>query len=172
MPIDDDDDNEDFLDFDNDDLSEEEKAEIERAWKEKDKKRKDHPLFKKAKDIFVTVNAIVERMSEEEKEMQGRSIIESAMMLAPKLAGAMGSDSWLICMQNGAIIREHAAHLLVSVHSLREFTSTEEGYVKVLRKDMEEFRTLFNEWMIEVHAMADDDFDDEWGLFLHRHIGN
>jgi hypothetical protein len=138
---------------------------------EKDRKRRAHPLYKKANEIFQVVQAIVESMDEEGKEMQGNLLRESAMMLAPKLAGAMGSDSWLICMQNGAIVREHAAYLLISVHGLRDFTTVDESYIKVLRKEMEEFRTLFSEWMKEVHAMEAEEFEDEWGLFVRKNLG-
>src|SRR5436309_78120 len=101
-------DDDDFgFDFDYDDLSDEEKAELEREMKEKDRKRRNHPLFRKAEEIFKVVNALVETLDGMGKDMYASTLMESAMMLAPKLAGAMGSDSWLICMQNGAIIRYH-----------------------------------------------------------------
>jgi hypothetical protein len=169
MAIDDDDDD---FDFDFDDMTPEEREEFEREHKRKQEERDNHPLFLKAKEIYEVVSSLIESMDEQGREIYGQTLMESAMILAPKLAGAMGSESWLVCMQNGAIIRYHAEYLLISVHGLREFVKTDEAYIKVLRREMEEFRSLFAAWMKEVHAMEDEGFEDDWGLFLRKNLGN
>ena len=160
----------DDFNFDFDDLTPEEKEELE----EKERKRKayvnSHPLFLKAKEILETVSALIESFPDEEmKEMYSSTLTESALMLAPKIAGAMGSDSWLISMQNAALIRYHAEYLLTSTSGIQLFfEDADKDYVQVLRDDMLEFRTLFNSWMREVRQLEEEEYTDEWGLFL-RH---
>ncbi len=155
-------------DFDFDDLSEEEKREIENEMQEKENKTKNHPLFKKAKDICSLVMAIVESLPEEGKDMYESTLLESAYILAPKLAGAIGSESWLICMSNAALIRYHGDYLLSSTSGLKYFTNAEKDYVALMRKEMLEFQQLFKEWVIEFNKLEREEYEDEWGLFLRQ----
>jgi hypothetical protein len=81
-------DEDDDFNFNYDDLSPEEKEEIEREMKEKDEYRKNHPLFKQANKIFSTVDSLLASFKEgSHAEMYGDTMMSSAMMLAPKLAG-------------------------------------------------------------------------------------
>ncbi len=163
-----DDDNDNGFDF-NDDLSDEEKAEYEKERKEKDKYLKNHPLFKQANEILDTVTALSESIKNaDEKEYYSRILIESAMMLAPKIAGAIGSESWLLSMQNAALIRYHAEYLLTSTSGLTMISDVDKSYVKLLREDMIKFRELFNEWVKELDKLEDEDYEDEWGLFRRK----
>lgn len=155
-------------DFNYDDLSDEEKDEIEKEQKAKNKAIRTSAIYKKAFEIYNTVNALVESLPEEEKEFQQRILLESAMMLAPKIAGAMSSESWLISMQNASIVRYHAEYLLTSTSGLRMFTKVEKNYVKILRTEMEEFRELFKEWVGTFEKLEHEDYTDEWGLFIRK----
>ncbi|CAN5560341.1 hypothetical protein BH10BAC1_BH10BAC1_03580 [soil metagenome] len=121
----------DDFDFNFDDLSQEEKDEIEREQKEKNKKLRTSPVFKKAMEVLKTTTALVGSLSDEDKEFYERILMESAYMLAPKIAGAMGSESWILSMQNASIIRYHAEYLLTSTSGLRIFTKAEKDYVQV-----------------------------------------
>ena len=136
--------------------------------KEKDRQLNNHPLFKKANEIREIAWTLVDTMSEEDKEMVGSQLLEDASILAPKLAGAMGSESWLICMQNASIIRYHAEHLLLFNHTLNEFTKTDKDYIKLLRREMEEFKVLFCEWASTFDQIEKEDYEDDWGLFLRK----
>lgn len=166
-----DDDDNDF-DFDYDDLSPEEKEEIERKIKERNQHRENHPLYLQAKKIYSTVDSLLASFKEgSHAEMYGSTMMESAMMLAPKLAGAMGSESWLLSMQNAVLIRYHSEHLLVSTSGLKMFDGEEEhavdsNYVQILRDEVLEFQRLFREWIKEVHQLEHEDYIDEWGLFI------
>ncbi len=160
-------DNDDF-DFNFDDLSPEEMEELEKEQKEKDKRMRTSPVFIKAKDVLNTVRALIESLSEEDREFYESTLIESAMMLAPKIAGAMGSESWLLSMQNAAIVRYHAQYLLTSTSGLKIFTGAQKEYVQVLRTEMEEFRELFKEWVNSFDKLENEDYTDEWGLFIRN----
>ena len=161
---------EDEFNFDFEDLTPEEKEELEQEEKKRKAYINNHPLFMKAQEIPETVSALLESFPEEEmRKMYASTLTESAMMLAPKLAGAMGSNSWLLCMQNASLIRYHAEYLLTSTSGIQLFfENADKDYVQVLRDDMLEFRALYNEWMKEIRQLDEEEYTDEWGLFL-RH---
>ena len=160
-------DNDDF-DFNLDDLSPEEMEELTKEQQRKDKQIKTSPVFIKANDIFDTVTALIESLSEEDREFYESTLTESAMMLSPKIAGAMSSESWLLSMQNAAIIRYHAEYLHTSTSGLKMFTKAQKEYVQLLRDDMEEFRELFKEWVKSFKNLENEDYTDEWGLFIRN----
>jgi hypothetical protein len=41
----------------------------------------------------------------------------------------------------------------------------DEKYINMFREEMERFRELFKTWAIEIRD-KENDFEDEWGLFL------
>jgi hypothetical protein len=126
---------EDDFDF-NDDMSEEEKKEFDREQKQERKRLKNHPLNIQAKEILHTVIAIVDSIPDKGKEMYRNTMMESAMIIPAKIAGTMGSNSWLLSMQNAALIRHHAEYLLISTNDLKIFTKTDKNYIKLLREEM------------------------------------
>ena len=154
--------------FNFDDLSPEEMKEIEQEQREKNRQLRASPVFKKAKEILDTVTALIESLSEKDRELYESILIESAMMLAPKIAGAMGSENWLISMQNAAIIRYHAEYLLTSTSGLKMFTNAQKEYVQLLRNEMEEFRQLFKGWVKTFEKLEHEEYTDEWGLFIRN----
>jgi hypothetical protein len=130
------------------------------------KRRKNMPIYKKALEITKMARLLGSTLEGDDKEMYEFHLNESAMIMTAKIGGAIGSGSWLISMQNAAIVRYHAEWLLTATSGLKHMTEADKYYVKVLRNEMEEFRDLFNEWVKEIHKMEKDDFEDEWGLFI------
>jgi len=131
-------------------------------------KLKRFPLYIKAMEILDTVDALCECMAEQDRNVYGSILRESAMIIPAKIAGAFGSGSWLISMQNAAIIRYHAEYLLSSTSGLKHFTETDKKYVQVMRTDILDFQKLFVEWAKTFSDLEDDGYEDEWGLF-RRH---
>lgn len=162
MDLDDDD-----FDFDSEDMSQEEQDELDKEMKQREKRIHDHPLFKKAEAVYQLVSALVESLPQEAREMYAPSLYESSMMLTPKLAGAIGSESWLLSMQNAAIIRYHAQYLLTSTSGLKMFEEVNVDYIKLLRKEIIEFQALFKDWVNSLSNL-DDEGEDEWGLFSKK----
>ncbi|WPR70791.1 hypothetical protein SLW70_12730 [Flavobacterium sp. NG2] len=124
------------------------------------------PIYKKAKLIYQLVESLLASLPEDDDFIQDTKhfMREDAMMLSAKIAGAEGGDLYSIRMQNAAIIREHAMHLYTQVGSLRMHKNYKElEYIKLVREELDVFRTLFIEWV--------ESFDttnhiwDEWGLF-------
>ncbi len=150
MAWDDDDDENDAFGFNYDDLSPEEKEELDREMRELDERIHNHPLYIKAGEIYDIVHSLIETLP----EADGRDItppILTANSSIPQhnVAGAMGIHSWLVHMANASIIRFHAQSLLTQTSGLKMFIpEADESYIKVLREEMIEFRRLFNLWVL------------------------
>jgi hypothetical protein len=164
-----DEDDNDFGDFNFDDLTPEEKEKIDRKMREEETMRKNHPMTKQGEEIYRVTTALVESIEDEmEREMFGGPLLESCMMISAKLAGAIGSDSWLLSMQNAAIIRSHAEYMLTATSGMKYESNIDQRYVQMLRNEMLKFRDLFAEWVKEIHRMEHEEYVDEWGLFLRQ----
>ncbi len=96
---------------------------------------------------------------------QKEIIQQSLLIIKAKLYSALRSDSYLVCMQNAAIIRYHAEYLKTSYHTLNDTGLFNTSYVKVFRNEMEEFRELFIVWINDIKQMDREGIEDEWGLF-------
>jgi hypothetical protein len=152
--------NDNFDDFEYND------EEAERDYREEEKRKRNHPLYKQSKEIIQVVKALVESFRDEGiKEMYGSTMTESAYIISAKLSGALSMNFYTGCMQNAAIIREHAEYLRIATSGLHMLAESHTEYIVVLREEMEKFRELFKEWVSEIREM-DDLMDDEWGLFV------
>lgn len=152
-------------DFDFGELSDEEREEVERERKEQDERVNNHPLMLQAQEILQIVDALLGSTDSETIEIYGGTLRESTMMLVVKLSSALRADSYVICMQSAAIIRDHAEYLRLSNHMLADSEVFDEKYLTMFREEMEKFRELFKTWASEIKNMSSD-FEDEWGLFL------
>lgn len=134
-------------------------------WQEKKRQVNNHPLMLQAKEILQIVDALIDTCTDAEAaDMYGGTLRESAMIVMAKLSSALAIDNYLLCMQNAAIIREHAQYLRLSNHILNMSEGFDERHVEMFRQEMETFRELFNVWAKEIHKM-ERDVEDEWGLF-------
>jgi hypothetical protein len=160
------DDDDDDFNFDFGELSPEEEERLEREYREKQERMRNHPLTIKANEIYDVVSAFIESLDGDAKEMYASTLMESALIINGKIAGAMGSESWLVCMQNASLIRYHAEYIHTSTSGLKAFAEADENYVQVLRTTMQEFRELFKEWVKSFDSLDREDYTDEWGLFF------
>jgi len=124
------------------------------------------PIYKQAELIFQLVQSLVASLPENDEYIQATKhmMVEDAMIIPAKIAGAEGGDLYSIRMQNAAIIRDHAMHLYTQVGSLRmhkEYKDLE--YVKLIRKEIDTFRLLFINWVESFDT--NNHFWDEWELF-------
>jgi hypothetical protein len=127
---------------------------------------KNLPIYQKAELLFQLVQSLVASLPEEDEYIQATKhlMMEDAMIIPAKIAGAEGGDMYSIRMQNAATIREHAMHLYVQVGSLRfhkEYKDLE--YVKLIRNEIDAFRLLFIEWVKSFDTS--NYYWDEWELF-------
>lgn len=161
MAIDDDD------DFEmNEEFSEEDMERAEKEMEEKERRTKKHPLYLQAKEVLNIVDVLYDLTKEGSMHQSHVATMrDSAMMVYVKVSSGLRMDDYVICMQNAAIIRDHAQYLRLSNHSLKAFKTFEKKYIDMFREEMEKFRKLFKIWAKEIHQM-DQDVNDEWGLFV------
>ncbi len=156
-------------DFGMGNMSEDEEREIDRQIKAEDEYMRNHPMYKQSNEILDMVVAIIESLPENEREMHS-PLLESAYMLGPKFAGACNCGSWLLAMQNAALIRYHAEYIATGTYGFNMFGEEEvdSRYVALLQSEMKKFRVIFNVWVREINAMEqdEDEMEDEWGLFV------
>jgi hypothetical protein len=158
-----DDDDFDINDFNFDD---DDPEETKREMDEEHKKVRDLPLMQKAHEIFDLTHAICESMPDDNEftEMYRGLLMENAMILAPKIAGAEAMDDYGLKMENAVIIKVNAVQLRTQLNGCEMFDLVKEDYLNLLREAIDEFKPLFREWVKGFEKY--DIYDDGWGLWI------
>ncbi|TRX48809.1 hypothetical protein FNH22_28395 [Fulvivirga sp. M361] len=123
------------------------------------------PIYKKGREIFDIVKTLTDLIPDDNEHLLTTKgfMLEDAANLTVKVAGAEGADLFDIRMEAATIIRKSARDLIVQLNSLDMFGFEEVQYFDLLRREVEEYRLLFIEWV--------SGFDkwnyvvDRWGLF-------
>lgn len=123
-------------------------------------------IYQKAMSICKLVDSLMLALPVDDTFLQQSKglMMEDAIVIPAKIAGAETGNLYSIRMQNAAIIRSHALHLYAQIGSLRFHSKFKDlEYVTLLRQELDEFRLLFVDWV--------ESFDtsnhiwDEWGMF-------
>ncbi|MBP1221608.1 hypothetical protein [Flavobacterium sp. 1355] len=133
------------------------------------------PIYQKAEQIFQLTQGMVQIVPPENEFLQQtvvKFMMENAMIIPTKIAGAEGVDLYDLRMENAVMIRKAARELYVQVGSLRfEKGIRDKDYIELLRNTIEEFRFLFIEWVEGFDKWSY--IKDNWGLFnppgVHAH---
>jgi hypothetical protein len=154
--------------FDDEDFEwdEDDEREFNKRQEAEDEKLRTHPLYIQANEILNIVDTLIDTAGEEDVDRYTVGMQESAMIILTKLSAALLCDSYVICMQYAAIIRDHGHYLRLINHSLKMTDAFDKKYVEMFRAEMEKFRELFNIWAAEIKQMDRTDEIDEWGLFM------
>ncbi|WP_027375779.1 hypothetical protein [Kaistella palustris] len=128
-------------------------------------KYRETPIFQKSEELLQTLRTIMDFIPEDNGFLLSTKehILENIYTIQAKLAGAHEVILWDIKMENAALIRKCARELMVLQHSLKMFDFAEVEYYKIVRRQLDEFRQLFREWVATFdpkHFVV-----DEWGLF-------
>lgn len=132
---------------------------------------KELPIYKKGMEIYKVVDHICELIPDDD-EMLGhvKSImLEDAMLLTVKVAGATAGGLYDLKMEAAAIIRKAARELMVQNHSLETFGFEHVEYYDIVRTLLEEYRLLFIDWVAGFDKW--DYVIDRWGLFNPPGVG-
>lgn len=125
------------------------------------------PLYQKAEQIFKITQGLVEIIPADNEFLQettARFMMENAMIIPAKIAGAQAVELYDLKMENAAIIRKAARELYVQAGSLRfEEDILDKDYILLLRKEIDEFRLLFIDWVAGFDVW--NYIKDDWGLF-------
>ena len=125
------------------------------------------PLYQKAEQIFKITQGLVEIVPADNEFLQEttvRFMMENAMIIPVKIAGAQAVELYDLKMENAAIIRKAARELYVQAGSLSfEEDILDKDYILLLRKEIDEFRLLFIDWVAGFDVW--NYIKDNWGLF-------
>jgi len=124
-------------------------------------------IYQKAEQIFQITQGLVQIIPMENEFLQEttvRFMMEDAMTIPTKIAGAEAGDLYDLRMENATIIRKAARDLYVNAGSLRfEESIPDKDYILLLRKEIDEFRLLFIDWVASFDMW--NYIKDDWGLF-------
>ncbi len=151
--------------FDNDNLDDEYDPEEAKKEYEAEKKRiANLPIVQKANLIFDITSEIVDSIDPEQDTLRYCELMmEDAMIMNSKIAGAEGGDLYTLRMENAVIIKIHARSLMTYTSVLKYENILDAEYLDMLIKEMEEFKKIFVAW-INTFDITNDEPDD-WGLF-------
>ncbi|TYA97868.1 hypothetical protein [Seonamhaeicola marinus] len=133
------------------------------------------PVFKKAIEIQKLVGHIIEAVEQTDidfkddiqAEMIGSNLSylrENAMIIPAKIAGVANEDMlYDIRMENATIIRKSAKELITDARGIQIHGFKDIEYLDLLRKEVDEFRVLFAEWVKTFDCW--NYVIDRWGLF-------
>jgi hypothetical protein len=154
------------FDDDDDDMDDEE---IKRELEENRKTLRNLPIYKQAKRLMELVLALVDTI-DDDHEMKSVTdvMLQDAMMLCPKIAGAHGCDIYQAKIENAMLIRYHAKSLFMQYHTLKMFQLCDNTYAELIRNESIIFRKLFLEWVASFNKLTDE--KDEWGNFYFEEI--
>lgn len=132
---------------------------------------KELPIYKKGMEIFEVVDHICQLIPDDDQYLgHVKSVmLEDAMLLTVKVAGATGGQLYDIKMEAATIIRKAARELMIQNHSLEKFGFEHVEYFDIVRDLIEEYRLLFIDWVAGF-----DQYDyiiDRWGLFNPPGVG-
>lgn len=129
------------------------------------------PIYKKGWEIYEVVRQICDLIPEDD-EMLGhvKSImLEDAMLLTVKVAGATAGELYDLKMEAATIIRKAARDLMIQNHSLEMFGFEYVEYFQIVRNLLEEYRLLFIGWVAKFDQW--NYIIDRWGLFNPPGVG-
>jgi|ERR1051326_936080 hypothetical protein len=129
---------------------------------EKERNRvKNLPVYKKAESLMELTRRICDVVEDEKDELHiCQQILGNAMIIPAKIAGAEGGDLYSIRFDNATLIKLAARELLAETNMLYDLV--EEKYVLTLRKEIEEFRVVFHDWVRSFDKT--NDIPDEWDI--------
>lgn len=133
---------------------------------EEQRKLESLPIYKKALEILDLTEQIVDTFKDEGRAKYHRELmLQDAMIIPAKIAGAEAMDDYILKMENATVIKIHARSLLTQTSSAKYLDLQDERYLKLLRDEIELFRQLFLRW-IEGFENGTTKEGDGWGLFV------
>jgi hypothetical protein len=117
----------------------------------------------KAKEIIGLTRALVGSLDEARRELYGGLMLEDAMVMSAKFAGAESIPDFVLKMEKAVIMKVHAKSLYSMTYQLALEETHAEEHLELLRQAIEEYRKLFIEWIKGFDPA--EKYDDGWGIF-------
>jgi hypothetical protein len=124
-------------------------------------------LYKHWRELFGLIVAFAENLADDNDgthQSTTKSLIyQNAMIVAPKIIGAVSVESYTLKMENAAIIRSNCRQMMEQINFAVLMGWADEAYKQVIEESLDQFRQFFRVW---VTTYEKDSFEDDWGLFL------
>lgn len=148
-----------FINYHDDDESDDEKTE---NWKPV--KQFGKALYRKGIDILNLSQTMCDMLpDDEDAESTKQMIMQNAYLIPAKIKGAMAMEYYSLMMENAVIVKVNATELRTALWACSTMHGIEQQYVDVLRNEIEAFRELFINWVKAFDK--ENDLPDEWHLF-------
>jgi hypothetical protein len=124
------------------------------------------PVYKKALEILDLTQQIVDSFNDEDtSKVHRQMMLEDAMTIPAKIAGAEAMDDYIQKMENATLVKIHARSLFTQTLSAKYLDLLDERYLQLLRDEIETFRLLFKQWILSFETGTQKE-GDGWGLFV------
>lgn len=124
------------------------------------------PIYKKSMEILDLTQQIVDTFDDDDTAKIHRQIMmEDAMIIPAKIAGAEAMDDYILKMENATVIKIHARSLLTQTSSAKYLSLVDAPYLQLLRDEIDSFRLLFKDW-VKTFERDTTKEGDGWGLFV------
>jgi hypothetical protein len=139
------------------------------AWKTTALREAAKPLMELALQILKTTQAIVETIPETDEDDNffahyREGLMENALKLRPKIAGAMGTGDYILMSEYAVVIKLAARELMAQTSGLKMMGYENHDYLNALRSEIEDFRELFVKW-VRSFPREEPLWPDGWALF-------
>lgn len=139
-----------------------------REWKTATERAAAKALYLKWREVFGLVIAFAENLPEDlanhdtHEKVIKKLIYKNAMIVAPKIISAAGTDIYILQMENAAIIRTSCRQLMEQVGFAALTGLADNDHKNVIEDAIHQFRDLFKNW---IATFRRDGCGDEWGIF-------
>jgi hypothetical protein len=124
------------------------------------------PVYKKALEILDLTEKLVDTFQDGEMGNRYKQLmLDDALMIPAKIAGAEAVNHYVMKMENATIIKIHARSILTQTSSAKHLKLAEPRHLQLLRDEIEAFRLLFKEW-VKTFEKGTTKEGDGWGLFV------
>jgi hypothetical protein len=124
-------------------------------------------VYKQWRELFGLVIAFAENLEDEHDETNQTTtkslIYQNAMIVAPKIIGAVSVDTFSMKMENAALVRSNCRQMMEQINFAVLMGWSDETYKQVIEESVDQFKYLFRIWVATFERNGD---EDEWGLFL------
>jgi len=124
-------------------------------------------LYRLWRELFGLVIAFAENLEDDHQDSHQSTtkslIYQNAMIIAPKIIGAVSVNAYTIKMENAALIRSNCRQMMEQINFAVLMGWSDEVYKQVIEESLDHFKIQFSLW---IQTFEKDGEADDWGLFL------
>lgn len=136
------------------------------AWKNAPGIMAARDLYIHWRELFGLVIAFSENLADDNEATHQSStkslIYQNALIVAPKIMGAVSVESYTLKMENAALIRSNCRQMMEQINFAVLMGWADETYKQVIEDSLDQLKGYFKIW---VATFERDEYPDDWGMF-------